>query len=264
MIGKIVVVIFAFVAGAGGAAAYEYASVHIMADQAQPQEGHMLRLEGRFAAVEQRLQEMSLEKDTTDPQVEILVARLNAVEQRLAKLQEQPSKSMAVRPKESADSADGPSSELNSESSAETRKLRISGEDLIAALKDLPEEGVQMIRSAIRREVELSKRQQEKKNPRSELERKAEEGIRKATTALSLTPVQVEQAKEIAAQFIGKIIEVNKIAKERNDPEFARNAKKELEVELRAQVIEILTPEQLDKARDLDPNGIGREYPRGF
>jgi hypothetical protein len=59
-------------------------------------------------------------------------------------------------------------------------------------------------------------------------------------------------------------MEIDKIARERNDPAFAEGARKELGIELRAQVVEILTPEQLDKARELDPEGIGREYPRGF
>lgn len=262
---KVFVILFALVAGVGGAVGYEYAVKHVSTEQEREENGDMLFLRGKLTALEQKLQSVADAQDSTSPQAEILAARLDALESRMAVLQEKKAAHSPV-------AADGPAGSEETTSSAGTYRSpedagrrRISGEELIDAMKELPEEGVQMIRSAIRKEVERIRRQQEeKKNPRADLQRKAEEGIQKLTTALSLTPVQVEQAKEIAARFIDKIVEVDRIARERDDPEFAANAKKELEVELKADVVQILTPEQLDKARELDPEGIGRQYPRGF
>lgn len=262
---KVFVILFALIAGVGGAVGYEYAVKHVSTEQEREENGDMLFLRGKQTALEQKLQSVADAQDSTSAQAEILAARLDALESRMAVLQEKKAAHSPV-------AADGPAGSEGTTSSDDTyrspedaRRRRISGEELIDAMKELPEEGVQMIRSAIRKEVERIRRQQEeKKNPRADLQRKAEEGIQKLTTALSLTPVQVEQAKEIAARFIDKIVEVDRIARERDDPEFAANAKKELEVELKADVVQILTPEQLDKARELDPEGIGRQYPRGF
>jgi hypothetical protein len=264
MLTKILLIVFAIAAGAGGAAAYDYASVHLAMPQEGEKDEQILRLEGQLAAVNQKLDELSSAQDAADPQAEILAARLSALENRFAEVQERRARQNAADGEGPTGSESAPSSRTASELPADSRTHRISGEELVAALKDLPEEGVEMIKDAIRKEVEQAKKRQQKKNQRAGLERKAEESIQKAATALSLSPVQVEQAKDIAARFIDRIIEIDRIARERSDPAFARNAKKELEVELRAQVVEILTPEQLDKARELDPEGIGKQYPRGF
>ncbi len=265
MLGKVLVIVFAIAAGAGGAAAYEYASIRFATLQEEEKDGHLLALESRLAAVDQKLCELNAAQDAVDPRDEILASRLEALEGRLAEIQKKKAGQATSDSKQPANPEGKSSAGPDSGTSADGRVNRISGEELVAALKELPEEGVQMIKDAIRKEVLRVKDGQEgEKNPKAQLERKAEQGIRKLTTALSLTPVQVEQVKEIASRFIDKVLEVNRIAGERDDPSYAANAKKELEVELRAEVVQILTPEQLDRARELDPEGVGKQYPRGF
>jgi hypothetical protein len=262
---KAFLVLFALVAGVGGAAAYEFTAKHVAAPLEQKVSDHAPFLQAKIAVIEQQLQDLTAAQDSATPQAEVLAARLDALEGRIAALREEQAARQVAGADDSAASEKTATSGSTSGQPGNNGERRISGEELVAAMKELPEEGVQMVRSAIRKEIErIRKQQEERKNPRVELEKKAEQGIRKLTTALSLTPVQVEQAKEIAARFIDRIVEVDRIAGERDDPTFAENAKKELEVELRAEVVQILSPEQLDRARELDPEGIGRQYPRGF
>ena len=132
-------------------------------------------------------------------------------------------------------------------------------------LQDLPDEGREMIRKAIYNEVKRVRNEQEAvRDPRKRLGLEAGKAIKKLAQAVALTPVQIEQAKEIASRHIERAVEAARVAKERNDPGYALNAEKEIKAEAEQDVIEILTPEQLDKLREMDPEGIGKRYPRGF
>lgn len=267
MAGKILVIVFALVAGAAGAYGYEFVSENVLGAP-QEEDTRIADMESRLAAMTARLQELDNTQQEVNPDMEVLAARLNTLEEQLSGIHEKQSKPEAAEVTTTAGSQ-----QLNSNGEAAAREdappaataQRISGEDLVAALKDLPEEGRDMIRKAIKQEVMQIKKQNDfQKTPQKKLEREVGKVIKELTRALELTPVQVEQMRAIGARHIDKMLEVAQVAQERDDPQYAQKMKKEIETQTKNEIVEAITPEQLDKLRELDPEGIGKEYPRGF
>lgn len=198
---------------------------------------------------------------------EVLVARLNTLAKQFSEYQEKQGELAAAKEAtRQAGEAPGTGESLESRGApAPASGARISGEQLVAALKDMPDEGKEMIRKAIYQEVQRIKKDHEaSQDPRARLGKEAGKAIKKLAHTLALTPVQIEQAREIATRHIERAVEAARVAKERNDPGYALSAEKEIWAEAECDVIEILTPEQLDKLREMDPEGIGKRYPRGF
>jgi len=268
MAGKIVLVIFAIIAGAAGAYGYEFFEDKILLAP-QKEDPRVEQLQEQLAETNAKIHELSALQIESQSENELLTARLNSISEQLALLHEKKGELSLSKPQalsSNAGNSDGatvqrpPNEELPA-----TPNQRISGEQLVAALKELPDEGKLMLRKAIHQEVQRIKKEQEVNlRPREKLEKKVEEVVRKLSTALDLAPVQVAQLREIGAGHIDATLETAKVAKERNEPEYARKMQKETEKETKGRIVEILTPEQLDKLRELDPEGIGKEYPRGF
>jgi uncharacterized coiled-coil protein SlyX len=267
MAGRILIIVFALVAGAAGAFGYEFVSENVLASP-QEEDTRIADMESRLAAMTMRLQELDSSQQEVNPDMDVLAARLNTLEERLSGLHEQQAKAQPAASAaltgsmqegfegEAAGQQDGPP--------AMTTR-RISGEDLAAALKDLPEEGREMIRKAINQEVMRIKKEHDvQKDPRKKMEREVGKVVKELTRALELAPVQVEQMRAIGARHIDRMVEVAQVAQERDDPEYAQKMKKEIETQTKREIVDVVTPEQLDKLRELDPDGIGKEYPRGF
>lgn len=264
MAGRILIIAFALVAGAAGAYGYELISENVLTPP-QEEDTRIAELESRLAAMTIRLQELDNSQQEVNPDMEVLAARLNTFEERLSGMQEKQAETGPAPTGAQADSRQGSIEGEQQDAPPAVTTQRISGEQLVAALKDLPEEGREMIRNAIKQEVmQIKKQNGLQKPPRENLEREVGKVIKELTRALELTPVQVEQMRAIGARHIDKLLEVVQVAQERNDPEYAQKMKKEIETQTKREIIEAITPEQLDKLRELDPNGIGKEYPRGF
>ena len=267
MFSKILVVIFAFVAGGGGAYAYQLTSEYVDLVPQKEEDQRVQELEHQLADAIQKVQELSAAQQASSSESEMLAARLNTLDGRVSELAEKNGElAMANGSSGEAGKPSGATvttAEGRSDSALPAR--RISGEELVVALQEMPDEGKEMIRKAIHKEIQRIKKEQEaKQDPRKGLEQKVARTIKEAAQRLSLTPVQVELAKEVGARHIDRILEVQQIARETNDPEYAKAAKKELQDQVEKEVIEILTPEQVDMLRDLDPDGFGRRHPRGF
>ena len=270
MLGKVLIVVVALVAGAGGAYAYQLASENLEVFRHEKEEDpRIVELQGRLSAVTGDVQALRDSQQAAGSDSEVLTARINTLDGQLSELREKQAELAVVKKQNESDTAgDGA---LSGESAGDraaaagTPVRRISGEALVEALKDMPDEGREMIRKAIYHEIQRIKKENGPGLPKKEeLHRKAAEGIRKLAVTLSLTPLQVEQAKEIALRHIDRLLEVEKAARELDDPGYAENAKKEIQAQLEREVIEALTPEQVDKMRELDPDGFGKRHPRGF
>lgn len=264
MIGKVLVIAFAFLAGAGGAYVYQLASdsLELVPHKEDPR---VAGLESQLASVTEELHELQASRQSAGSEVEVLAARLNTLDEKLSKFQEKQSELAVAQERKPQDSLAATGSITGEAGSERTPSARISGEELVVALKEMPDEGKEMIRRAIHKEVQRIREEHEiKKDPRKKLEQDVAQGIKKAAVTLSLTPVQIEQAREIGARHIDKMVEAARIARETDDPDFARTAKKEIQAQTEQEIIQVLTPEQLDRMRELDPDGFGRRHPRGF
>ena len=268
MTGKILVVVFAFIAGAGGAFAYELANESFMQSGRAVEDSRISELEAMLDAATCRIEELDSARQADSQENEVLVARLNTLAQEFSDYREKQGELALAKEQNDSKQADTDRAVEDStggSGSASPTGGRISGQDLMAALQDLPDEGREMIRKAIYNEVKRVRNEQEAvRDPRKRLGLEAGKAIKKLAQAVALTPVQIEQAKEIASRHIERAVEAARVAKERNDPGYALNAEKEIKAEAEQDVIEILTPEQLDKLREMDPEGIGKRYPRGF
>jgi hypothetical protein len=267
MTGKILVVVFALLAGAAGAYGYELVS-HRLNLFPREEDPRVLELEGRLAAMTAKVEELGNREEAVSPETDILSARLSSLEEKLSGLRngQEPQKAAAISQANRTNGA-VPAGEESSTGAPDeqTPGRRISGEELLVALQELPDEGKVLIRQAIRKEVQRMKQENELANdPRKEMEKKVSDAIQKATVALSLTPVQVEQAREIGLAHIDKMLEAARLAKESGDPEYAKQLKKQVELETEQQILQILTPEQIDRMREMDPDGFGSRHPRGF
>ena len=69
---------------------------------------------------------------------------------------------------------------------------------------------------------------------------------------------------DIVARQVEKILEIHRIVKENGDLEYARKERENTRTEAERELVDMLTPEQMDKLRELDPNGFGKRHPRGF
>ncbi len=257
MAGKILIIALAFIAGAGAVYGYQYASENLTAPSQKEEDPRIVELDGRLTSLAKRVEELSNSQQAAGSETEVVVARLNTLDGRFAELQKKQGE-LAMR----TPSAPG---QNPAQAGEDGPGRRLSGEELARALRELPEEGRKLIRSAIYEEVKRAKEENGPKLPtKEELEKKATAGIQKLAGVLSLTPVQVAQIKEIAARQIDRILEVARVAKERDDPAYAEDAKKEMQADIEREVVEILTPEQLDRLREMDPEGFGKRHPRGF
>jgi uncharacterized coiled-coil protein SlyX len=268
MAGKILVIVIALVAGAAGAYGYQLAAENLALFPQEEEDPRISELEAQLAAMTVKVQELSEEQRDGGPETEVLSARLDTLEERFAGLQEKQAKPEVAGSEAQAGLQQGnPGNETagSQDNPATATTRRITGEELVTALKELPEEGQQMIRKAIHQEVQRIRKEHEaRQDPRKKMEQEVGKVIRGLTRVLELTPVQIEQMRAIGARHIDKIVEVAKVAEERGDPEYAQKAKKEIETQTKREIVETITPEQLDKLREMDPEGIGKEYPRGF
>ena len=255
MLGKVLTVLIAFIAGAGALYGYQYVSGNLVQPPVENEDPRILEIEKQLAAMTERIGKLSESQQAAATDSDTLAARLNTLDERFSGLQKKQGE-LAL-----AGSSTQPGTQVLKEGPGQ----RLSGEQLARALKELPEEGRKLIRDAIYEEIQRVKKDGQPDIPsKEELEKKAAAGIQHLTGILSLTPIQVEQIKDIAARQIERLIETARVAKERDDPAYAESAKKEIQADVEREVIEMLTPEQLDKLRERDPEGFGRRHPRGF
>ena len=90
MIGKILVVVFALLAGAGGAYAYQLASDSLELIP-QKEDPRVTSLEAQLASVTEELRELQASRQNTGSEVEVLAARLNTLDEKVSKFQEEQS-----------------------------------------------------------------------------------------------------------------------------------------------------------------------------
>lgn len=267
MLKKVVVIVLVMLIGAAGAFGYQLLSRYL--EQAPETEDPCIaELRDRIAVLSGQVRDLGSKNESSAVDTDLLAARINELEKRITELQEKQRELAAAKPAAPAASGQAGSSDpaVEQASAPAEAPIRITAEELTRAFKELPEETAQLVRKAIRKEVNRIRKEHEAaaKDPRKQLEQKVKEAVQRITIQLSLTPVQVEQFKGIGARFVDKMLEAAEVANERDDPAYAEAARKEIQLETEREIIEILTPEQVDRLREKDPDGFGKRHPRGF
>ena len=259
---KILLVIVAYIAGAATVFAYHTFTADLTTSTRQQEEIRLAEVERQLAVLMKEVENIKLEQHGTDSSTETLRTRVSVLDELVSRLE----KKRVSEPSspESSGSAGAAPAETPEENPVSPGDRRITGEEIARALQDMPEEGRKQLREAIYEELQRIRQEQAGFESKEELAKKARASIKSLTAALSLTPVQVEQLTGIVARQVEAILESQKIAKERNDPEYAATERGKIRTVAERELVDMLTPEQMDKLRELDPEGFGKRYPRGF
>ena len=263
MSGRILIAIIAF--AAGGAAVYGFQMVSENMEPQIGQEGEMriAELEGKLGVLQKKVAELSDAQHNADLDTDALSSRFSLLGEKFSQLEKKRGKSESNAPE--LESSKSPTrGNMGQNLPGIEANRRITGEELTRALKEMSEGDRQVLREAIREEIQRVRTEEAGFETKEELAKKAVASIKSLSAALSLTPVQVEQTRDIVSRQVEKILETQKTAKERGDLEYARTERVKLRHEAERELVEILTPAQLDKLRELDPEGFGKRYPRGF
>ena len=241
MTGKILTVVFAVLAGAGAVIGYHI----VMQNQAPPREEKLAQriqvLEGELASLQKEVEAQGKIHQAAGTDVETLAARLNTADKQLSEIQEKQAQLLEAKP-----------------------AGRITGDEIAKALKALPVEGRDVIRRTMRQDEQRTEREaQTDEVTREGLEREIKKAIGKLSDRLAMTPVQVEEARQIGEDFIETVLEAAQAAEERDDPTYAMKVRKEMERKVTRQIAQILTAEQLATWREWSDD-IERIYPEGF
>jgi hypothetical protein len=262
---KILIAVIAF--AAGGAAVYGYQTVtsNLSPPSQRDSEMRLSEMEKQVAVLAKELERVRMAQHNTDSDTDALSSRVSVLDELFSRLDEKKANSgLLGSDMGGREPAPARTNEGRSQSSVPGQR-RITGEELAEALREMPEDGREMIRRAIHEELQRIRDESVyKMETKEELEKKAQASIKSFTNALSLTPVQVDQFTDIVARQVEKILEIHRVVKENGDLEYARKEREKTRTEAEREVVDMLTPEQMDKLRELDPNGFGKRYPRGF
>ncbi len=257
---KILLVIVAYIAGAATVFAYHQFTTSLTSSTRQQEEIRLAEVERQLAVLMKEVEDIKLEQHGTDSETETLRTRVSVLDELLSRLE----KKRVSQPSAPESSAEAAPSETPQAQPDTPGGRRITGDELARALQDMPEEGRKKLREAIKEELQRIRQEQAGFETKEELGRKAEASIKSLTAALSLSPVQVEQLTDIVARQVERILESQRVAKERNNPEYAATERGKIRTDAERELVNMLTPEQMDKLRELDPEGFGKRYPRGF
>ena len=97
---------------------------------------------------------------------------------------------------------------------------------------------------------------------KAKLEQEIGEAIAKLNGNLELDPMQLDEVKLIAKDFVSTVVEAERVAQERDDPTHAVMVRKEMEKKVTLSILGVLTQEQIDKWRALSDD-IDRLYRQG-
>ena len=241
MAGKVIVIVFALIAGVGAAAGYALIMESMEAPEQEKRDQQIAELKTQLETMQADIQLLVKEQQEKSTDTEVMGARVEAVEKQVSKLRE----------------------DVVTRSSEQDRKL--TGSEIVSALKELRAEDKKAIRETIgRKERQDETKQGEALVQRAVLEHEISEAIKKLSDNLSLTLAQQQEMKEIGREFVEKIVEAAEIAQEREDPSYVQVVRKQLEKWVMKEVAEnVLTAEQLDKWRDMNDD-VERVYPRGY
>lgn len=241
MAGKVIVIVFAMIAGIGAAAGYALIMESMKAPEQEKQEQQFAQLKSQLESVQADLHLLKKAQHSKESDAEIIGARVEAVEKQVSKLHE------------------------NAALHAGEKERKVSGSEIVSALKELRAEDKKVIRDTIgRKERQGEIKQGEPFVQRAALEHEITQAITKLSDNLSLTLVQQQEMKEIGKEFVEKIIEAAQVAQEREDPSYVQVVRKQLEKWVMKEVAEnVLTAEQLDKWRDMNDD-VEKVYPRGY
>lgn len=240
MAGKILIIVFAVLAGAGAVTGYQLVMQNTAQPEKESRDQRIEALEERLSAVQDEVQKLDQTRNTTGSDVEALAARLNTVDKQLSEIREERAKLNATAP-----------------------QRELTGEQLVRALRDLPPEG----RSIIRKTMRQGEPQVERDEPedvrvsREKLELELSEAISKLKDRLELTPMQMEDIKVIGRNFVDTIVDAASAPKTLDDPTYPLKVRREMEQKVVHEIVKVLTPYQLDKWRDMSDD-IERLYPR--
>ena len=265
MSGRILTVIISFIAGAAAVYGYQVVSANLPAPADREGEMRIAEVERQLGALSGRLDEVSVAQKNIDLDADALLSRISILGEKFVKIEKGRDGAKSTEP--GTEGGKTPLHDTGTGRSAPEPSTgrRMTGDELAEALKEMPEEGRGLLRRAIREELQ---RMQEESRPKfetkEELGKKAVASIKSLTAALSLTPIQVEQTRGIVGRQVENILESQRVAKETGDLKYAQTARVKIRHEAERELVDILTPEQMDKLRELDPEGFGKRYPRGF
>jgi hypothetical protein len=215
-------------------------------------------VERRLDALLKKVEEVSAAQQNMGSDTDALSTRVGVLDELFSRLE---GKRGAQEPSGPAAAAPG-ASPVPPPAAGERR---ITGDELAQAIREMPQDGREMLRKAIREEIDRVRQEQKPRwETEEELAQKAQASVKSLTATLSLTPVQVEQARDLVARQVENILELKKQAEETGDYDSANKAREQLRREAEKELVDMLTPAQLDKLRELDPEGFGKRYPRGF
>ncbi len=241
MAGKVIVIVFAMIAGVGAAAGYALIMESMEAPKQEKQEQQIVQLRSQLESVQAEMHLLKETRQAKESDNDIIGARLGAVEKQVSKLHE------------------------NAALHAGEKERKISGSEIVSALKKLRAEDKKVIRDTIgRKEREGETKQGETLVQRAALEHEITQAITKLSDNLSLTLTQQQEVQEIGRQFVEKVVEAAQVAQEREDPSHVQVVRKQLEKWVVKEIVEsVLTAEQLDKWRDINDD-IEKLYPRDY
>jgi Spy/CpxP family protein refolding chaperone len=261
---RILIAIISFVAGAAAVYGYQAVSANLESQTNQDKELRITEIERQLKMLLSGVDEVSDAQHNTDLDAEALSSKISILGEKFIQFEKKRAGSESAVSRVDgggpAPKADG----TGRSSSDAAPGRRISGEELAEALKEMPEHGHRLLRKAVSEELQRIKTEEAGFETKEGLAKKAQASIKSLSAVLSLAPVQVEQTRDIVARQVEKILESQKVAKERGNLEYARSERIKIRQEAERELVEILTPEQMDKLRELDPEGFGKRYPRGF
>lgn len=264
MSGKILIAVIAFLAGAAAVYGYQQVSANLKPLAHTEDEIRMAEIERQLAVALKKIEDLSVTQQNIDSDANALSSRISVLDGLFLRLEDKQAKSGLLVPR--ADDAQPPGlQEAPPSRSNAPANRRITGDELAQALREMPEDGRKILRRAIHEELrQIRDEGTYKMETNQELEKKAQASIKSLTAALSLTPVQVDQLTDIVGRQVDKILEIHRIVKENGDLNYARQERERTRTEAERELVDMLTPEQMDKLRELDPDGFGKRYPRGF
>jgi hypothetical protein len=238
--GKVIVVVFALIAGVGAAAGYAFVMESLEAPEQDKHEQQIAQLKSQLETVQAEVQMLSKEQREKTTDTEVMGARVEAVEKQVSKLRE------------------------DAGIQAAEQERRLSGSEIVSALRELRAEDKKAIRDTMapKEPRTAEKREDSPLVQKAKVEQELSEAIAKLSDNLSLTLAQQQEMREIGKEFVEKLMEAAQEAQERQDPSYVQVVRKQLEKWVVKEIVEtVLTAEQLDKWRDINDD-IEKLYPR--
>jgi len=261
MSSKILIAVVAFVAGAGAVYGYNAVSANLAISENEKKEFQIATLEGRIDELSKKVEKLGMAHQNRELDTETLSTRVNDLNDLFSKLREKSETAEESQP----ETPGGAAGARETMPPASLSSGRLSGDELAEAMRDLPEEGRKAMRKVIAEEIrKMRENAVYRFETKDELLDKAKKSLKSVEQFLEMTPVQIEQFKDIVTRQIEGILEMQEVARERNDLAYAAKMRLELRMDAEKELVEMLTPEQMDKLREADPDGFGKRHPRGF